>query len=407
MDVETQNPLAVAQNDVHSLPGGKRWDVVVVGAGPAGCAAALTLAKKGWDVLLIDRAAFPREKVCGDGFITDTVNQLSHLGAWNDVARRARPCESLRLHGHAGVETVLKGRFHTLRRSVFDAILANNAIERGVTFAQASVEEIKGQPDGSVRLRVRDFDNGVKATAALVATGVSGRLLKPFAMIRPKKPNALAMRAYVKAQRDANEFHVIFNRQFVPGYGWIFPMGNGVHNVGCGLWRLKGKMADLKRFTHWFLHENPTVRRVLGDIDIIEKPLTAPLRCGLQRVIPANGVNVLPAGEILGATLPFTGEGIGKALTNGVLAANTLDDALRTGDFQRLTQYPVELRRALAPSYRGYMTSQLAFSIPALGEWILTLMKRHRSLRRYCELILDDQFPPLSLAPIKHLLGLF
>jgi geranylgeranyl reductase family protein len=359
------------------VSGATTADVLVVGAGPAGSSAAWWLAQAGLDVAVLEKAAFPREKVCGDGLTPRGVKALEDMGIDTSPAAGWVRHKGLRVHGGGQVVEVDWPQldswpdYSLVRpRSELDAMLAGRAVAAGarlhteVTVTEPLVDEA-GRVAG-----VRTESGPDKApgtwTAPLVvsAEGLSGRLAKSLGLVRREdRPLGVAVRRYVRTPRSADSYlDISFDLSAegptaasMPGYGWVFGMGDGTANVGFGL--LDTRRSDggdhravLRQWLDTFPPEDH-----LGE----EYSLT-PLRgAGLPMALhrrPAYTRGLLLTGDAAGTVNPFNGEGISYAMETGRMAAETAADALaRPEGLAResvLRRYPERLRAAYGRHHR-------------------------------------------------------
>jgi geranylgeranyl reductase family protein len=345
----------------------RTWDVAVVGAGPAGAAAALRAAARGYHVLLLDRDAFPREKVCGDGILPDALSALDRMGLGEAVRGLGRPWDTLQLWSPRRIAADIPGDFLTLPRSELDALLADGAAAAGAVFGHGDVVELDAGNPACTRLRLRGEPDPLEARLVICATGARlHRVRRAGLPTPPRKPQAVAVRRYVRSKTGPEALLVSYDRAVLPGYGWIFPLGEGLFNVGCGLF-LGGRKTDLSRAFHRFADSIPAARELLAHGSFVSPLRGAPLRCGLGSPMDARPApRILVAGEALGTTLPFTGEGVGTALESGDLAGELAADALERDDLSVLLAYPRRLRGRLALRHRGYGRAQAWLSVPPL-----------------------------------------
>jgi geranylgeranyl reductase family protein len=343
----------------------RRADVVVVGAGPAGSSAASRLAGAGLDVAVLEKAEFPREKVCGDGLTPRGVKALLDLGV--DTSGWVRH-KGLRVHGGGQVVEVDWPTLDSwpayslvLRRSELDARLADHAraagadVVTGVTVTEPLLDDA-GRVAG-VRAEVGPDREPAVWHAPLVvsAEGLSGRLAKSLGLNRREdRPLGVAVRRYVRTPRSADHYlDISFDlsaegptADSMPGYGWVFGMGDGTANVGFGLLDTRrGTGADHREVLRRWLDTFP------ADQQLGEEHAVTPLRgAGLPMALhrqPAYSRGLLLAGDAAGAVNPFNGEGISYAMETGLLAAETVIEALAApeglGREGVLRRYPARL----------------------------------------------------------------
>ncbi len=271
-----------------------RVDALVIGAGPAGSAAAITLASAGRDVLMVDRCAFPRDKVCGDALIPDALEALDRLGLRGRVARRSRVLDGVRVYAPGGEFVDVKGECACLPRATFDELLRAAAVNAGARFVPHV--DVRGPLlDGG---RVIGADLGarnVRADVTLLATGAAAEPLKRFGVCHRVMPSATAARVYVRTgdafARQARHLCVSYDAAICPGYGWIFPGPDATFNVGVGFFydgkagqkaRLSDRKLNIRELLHRFLDTFPPARDVMRHAIDVTELKGAPLRTVLD-----------------------------------------------------------------------------------------------------------------------------
>jgi geranylgeranyl reductase family protein len=372
-----------------------RWDTVVVGAGPAGSLAAFHLARHGYRVLLLDRDRFPRDKTCGDLLIADALQALGRAGLLDPVRALAHEVHGFRVFSPSRVRFELPGRYLMLKRHRLDALLARRAAEAGAVFVRGRVEDVSPTPGGAVACSVAGCPEPVEARAAVVATGAAVDLLGRLGMAVSRQADAMAARCYVRSRLPLDRLVVSFDRAVVPGYAWIFPLGGGEHNVGVGVFgRASAGKTNLRELFRRFTEQFPPAVELLRQGQSVSGLSGARLRCGLRDAGRSVAGPVLAIGETLGATYPLTGEGIGKAMQTGELAAALLHEAFAAGDLGRLRDFPARLEDELRARYRGYGRAEDWLSRPWLNDLVAWRIGRSPWLRRRVAAVLaEDQDP--------------
>jgi len=349
-------------------------DVLVVGAGPGGSAAAYHLARHGLDVTVIERTGFPREKVCGDGLTPRSVRALLRMGIDTEDPGFERVV-GLRVYSR---RTTIELRWPELRdfpdyglvrtRIDLDALLARRAVAAGARLMERTEGLSPILRDGwveGVLARAADEDDPIEIRARLVlaADGAPSKLGTQAGVRRDAtRPLGIAARRYYRIERDPGPWFESWldlweGDRILPGYGWLFPLPDGTVNLGAGLLntfkgfrdvsaqRLFGAfVAMLPR--GWGLTEEAAVGRVLS----------GPLPMGGSRQ-PAAVPGMLLIGDAAGMVNPFNGEGIAYAMESGELAAELTYEALARGRPGLAQMYPTVLRQRYGPYFslgRGF-----------------------------------------------------
>ncbi|GAB2922048.1 geranylgeranyl reductase family protein [Streptomyces mayteni] len=350
-------------------------DVIVVGAGPAGSAAAYHLARHGRDVLLLEKSEFPREKVCGDGLTPRSVRHLIRMGididapGWHRTRGVRFFSHNTRVEVDFRENTRYPGFGLSRSRHDFDEILARHAAEAGARLRTGTqVTEPLLDRAGRVRgvtARASGERTDYAAPLVIAADGVSARLALALGVRRlPNRPMATAIRRYHRspAGHDDPYFSIWGDLDVrpggppLPGYGWIFPMGDGRVNVGLGLVHgAPSGSTDTRRLLDDWMPRTPR-EWGLDDPASIEGPVRgAALPMGFNR-LPHYTRGLLLVGDSGGMVSPWAGEGIAYAMEAGELAADVAVTALaRPAGPSResaLQRYPREIHQRLGRYYR-------------------------------------------------------
>lgn len=371
------------------------WDAAIIGAGPAGASAAIPLARAGHRVLLIDKAPFPRDKVCGDGLIADALRCLERLGLRERIEADGHCARAVAIYSPARYRVELPGHFVTIPRRRLDAIVADEASHAGAVRRTGMVTAVaEDARRGLVRVDIAGVP-ALHARVAIVATGADVTLAARAGAAVRQQASAYALRCYVSSPVAVDDLIISFDAGLVPGYAWIFPLGGGCYNVGCGAPVRRGRIrVNLRGAFEWFCAEFPLAREIMRHATSVTPLKGARLRCGLRGAPPRLSPRVLLAGESIGATFPFTGEGIGKAMETALLAAELAGEALETGDVRVLASYPERLSREIAPRYRGYELADRYLSIGWIGDRLARRALRDNRLRLALAGILDESIDP-------------
>jgi menaquinone-9 beta-reductase len=398
-----EDSVATPRSSPGPYPRGGVWDVVVVGAGPAGAMAALHLAGGGARVLLLDRRDFPRDKTCGDALLPDAVRCLERAGIWETVRARSAEYRSARIVSPSGVELRIDGDFATIRREILDAVVVDAAVASGAVFRKAHVTGVELPTDGPALLRLDRMSAPERATLVIMATGADVSLLRPLGMVRRPGPSAVAVRRYLASPLPLEELIFSFERACLPGYGWIFPLGQGTFNMGVGLFgQTSSAQANPRQLFDRFVREFTSARELVGSGEFIGSLHGALIRSGLSGVEPVRGP-VLAVGETVGTTFPFTGEGIGKAMESGEMAAVAVIAALSDQGSNGLEGYARSLDR-MRQRYRGYRIAERWLSRPWLADLLARRAQRSVHIRRAVAGVVAETEDPRAVFSVGGLI---
>ncbi|MBN1841334.1 MAG: geranylgeranyl reductase family protein [Deltaproteobacteria bacterium] len=360
------------------------WDVIVAGAGPAGSVAAGYLAGKGHKTLLLDKETFPREKVCGDGLSHDSIRFLKKIGLYETVQWAGHEVQMARAHSTSEMTLEVPGPYITLRRRHFDSLLAKRAVEAGAIFCCGKIVRFYVEGENIRAVHVDGLGKPLHARYVILSTGAQIGLAKSLRLIDRAFPSAVATRCYVASKEKLDCLVGSCVRPVLPGYGWVFPMGDDLYNVGVIAFYTKGRKSGLglnKRFDE-FVKVFPPAQKVMRSGKMVSNLVAAPLRCGLpESVVPGKG-NLIATGETIGSTFNFTGEGIGKAMETGELAAKIIHDALSHEKTDVVRRFKKALDLTLRPKYVGYVTAERCMSKAWLNDFIASGVLKNSYLRQ-------------------------
>jgi menaquinone-9 beta-reductase len=387
----------------------RSWDVAIVGAGPAGSTAAIHLADRGHRVLLLDRDAFPRDKVCGDGLIADAVRCLRRAGLYDEVSARGFKSQVGTVYSPSRISFDIPGEFLTLKRSQLDALMARRAISAGASFCQCRVTDVEVQHDNTLMLSTEGDARRLKARIVFLATGANVSMPSKLGLVSRERPSAVALRCYVRSSVVLDRLVISYDKSIAPGYAWIFPVGDGEFNIGCGVayGDRRGAQVNLREAFQLFITSFPLAAEIVRHAESISPIRGAMLRCGLTGTQPSGPGNTLVLGETIGATFPFTGEGIGKAMETGEIAAEVAHEALVDGDLARLREFPNRIEQELRPKFLGYRIAENWFSRPWLNDFVARRIRRSSFLQELVAGIVNETVDPREVFSLRGMLRSF
>jgi len=347
------------------------YEVVVVGAGPSGSSCAYWLANAGFTVAMVEKKVFPREKTCGDGLTPRAVFQLEKMGLAKELEQ---------FHRHDGLRSIAFGRTlelpwpkhdvlpsfgYVARRSEIDSLVAKNAEDQGVDIYMGfEAKEPEFDPEtGAIRTVYIENKNGegfgLNANYVAVCEGSTPRFGRHLGLVRDKTyPMGMAIRGYFKSPMDKDpwiESHLDLtdkNGDFLPGYGWIFPVGDGTINVGVGLLSTFKSYKDINtsRLFETFCEIAPSYWGISPETSC-GPPTGGKLPTG-GSTGPKVGPNWVIAGDSAGMVNPFNGEGIAYGYETGEIAARAIVSAIKNDDPTELKNYTNELTTEFGKYYK-------------------------------------------------------
>jgi len=397
--------------------------VLVVGAGPAGSACAQQLARAGFKVVLADQFEFPRDKVCGDGLIPDAHTAFGRLGVYQEVMRAAQRATHVACIAPRGGRVDVPGRLAVLPRAQLDDILRRAAMAAGAQWlapARFEAPLFDGQRVYGARLKCGDESHDVRAQWVVLATGAVPQALIAAEMCERRTPSGVALRGYIRNPAMVGRItalEVLWHKQLSKGYGWIFPCPNGVFNIGVGLANshaagndgreAMAADANLRQMFDRFCAVYAPAAELLKSGERLGPLKGAPLRCSLDGA-RLSRPGLLVTGEAAGATYAFTGEGIGKAMETGILAAETIAEGRDTllTDAQQRARYEASLL-ALKPRFDLYERANSVNDYPWLADLLIWRARKSPRVLRRMSAVLEENSNPGNLMSLRGFARLF
>ncbi len=397
-------------------------DVLVVGGGPSGAACAYWLAEMGHDVVVVEKKHFPRVKTCGDGLTPRAVKQLDDMGLADGLAVGA--------HRFDGLRSIAFGKTielqwperpgfprhgYVITRHDLDQMVAERAEKAGATVLQG-MEAVEPNLDGGIPRGavVKNKDTGdtttIRATYTVVADGANSRFGRALGCSRDRAyPLGMAIRGYFTSPRSHEpwiESHLDVRDgkdNVLPGYGWIFPLGDGRVNVGVGLLSTfkQWKEVNTSKLMDAFVDYAPASWGISPETSL-GPPTGGKLPMGLS-VGPSFGPTWLTTGDAAGAINPFNGEGIAYAYETGRFAADAVHQALDTGQAVALRTYEDRLRAEYDLYYRVARAFVKIIGHPQLMRMLVGTGMRSRTLMEWvlrimANLLREDERGPAEAA---------
>ncbi len=394
------------------------YDVLVVGAGPAGASASYWLAEAGHRVLTVEKATFPRDKTCGDGVTPRAVHELQLMGLGDELARYHR-FEGLRATGHGRSlelqwpsHSVYPSHGYVIRRCDLDAFVAEHAVGAGAelrqgTTAVAPISE-NGRVVGATLKRPDGRYEDVRSRFVIVAEGAKTTFGRALGTVQDRGyPQGMALRGYFTSPRHQDPWIEsaldLRDRQghSLPGYGWIFPVGNGTINVGVGLLSTFKHYKEINTThllneyvatapSYWAISADTAVGRATGG----RLPMGG-------SVGPKAGPGWLLAGDSAGTVNPFNGEGIDYAYETGRMAAGVISDAIRLGDPSLLERYPELLDAEYGRYFKVARLFTKVIGRPALMRELTRVGLHSKPLMEWVLRIMANLMRPDELGPAE------
>jgi len=394
---------------------------LVVGGGPAGAATAYWGAQHGLDVVVVERKEFPRDKTCGDGLTPRAVKSLGDMGLGDELARYHR-YGGLRAVAHKRTmelawpqHSVFPDYGYVVRRRDLDKMVADHAVAAGAEMLLGTEATrpllVNGLLEGAEVLhKATGQTSQIQARYVAVADGANSRFGRALGTARDRAyPQGMAIRTYfesplhdtpwIESALDMRDR----NGNSLPGYGWIFPLGDGCVNVGAGLLSTFRDYTSVN--TSHLMREFAATLPAYWEIDP-NRPLMEPVGGRLPMagsVNPKVGPNYLVVGDAAGSVNPFNGEGIDYAYETGKMAADLVAEAIAIGDGKVIWRYPELLEENYGAYFRVARIFARLIGKPALLRQLTRVGMQSRPAMEWALRIMANLMDPDDPGPAEYI----
>jgi geranylgeranyl reductase family protein len=384
--------------------------VVIIGAGPAGCSASLYLSQFDIPHVILEKEIYPRAKVCGDALSGKVINQLKKLNpdwidelkleekvftpSWGVIFSAPDGNEIGIPFKHKPSEAAHSPGFVT-KRLDYDQWLFKKLDRKTATVLEG--EEVSDVIIKDEGVTVSSSGYEVKAELLISAEGTRAMVAKKYLKYSLEKQHHCAgLRAYydgVTGLDDQGFIELHFVKESLPGYFWIFPLPNGQANVGIGMLSkyVSKNKVNLKKVMLEVL-ESPKFKERFKDAKLQNKIQGWGLPLGSKKNRPISGNRFMLAGDSGSLIDPFTGEGIGNAMFSGKWAAEQARDSLYSKDFSanELRKYDKTVYKKIGGELQVSTVMQRLINYPWLFNWMIRKIKRNEELRETITFMFDD-----------------
>ena len=392
----------------------ERHKVVIVGAGPAGSTASIFLSKAGIPHLLIDKATFPRDKICGDALSGKVIPILRKM---SPELPEMLSVNSDQFIGSYGIRfSAPNGKYIDIpfdnskdfkgkppgfisKRIDFDNFLFKRTSSSFCEIReQHSLKSVK-RIDNELELEIESSEGTYKIITSQLISSEGDRSITAKTLGGYKMEPAhycAGIRTYYEGITEMHEHNFIelhFLKEMLPGYLWIFPLPNGMANVGAGMLssRIRNKKADIKKQMQHAIAHNPKISHRFKNARIVDPVKGWGLPLGSKKR-PISGSNYLLTGDAASLIDPFTGEGISNAMYCGMIGAEITMAAIAANDFSAkfLKEYDNKIYHRLWDELRLSKTMQDLSSVPWLFNFVVNRAQKNKTLQDTISCMFDD-----------------
>jgi menaquinone-9 beta-reductase len=386
-------------------------DVCIIGAGPGGAATALFLAKKGIPCTLIDKEKFPRDKICGDalsGKVISTLKKLdpaivdelaanpAQIGSWG-VKFVAPNLKELRVPFKKDFDKNSRPPGFISKRIDFDNFLIEQVKKHNsITLLEGKQAERYERTEKGFKISFKD-QSEMNCRLLISADGAQSSFARTFGNIKVEHQHYSAgIRAYYKGVRgmDADNFiELHFLNDFLPGYFWIFPLPNGMANVGVGMRsdKVSVKKINLKQELKRILADYPSLKERFSEAELVGDVKGFGLPLGSKKRI-ISGDHFMLVGDAASLIDPFTGEGISHAMISGMYAAEQAEACLARNKFDAsfMAEYDKKVYHRLGKELNISAKMQYLIKYPWLFNFVVNKATRNKELSEMISCMFDD-----------------
>ena len=381
--------------------------VLIIGAGPSGTACAATLHRLGHEVVVVDKATFPRDKCCGDGLTTNALRILEGLDF--DPSRVAdwQTCSDVEMRSFSGRKIDLPlptigGQFAAIApRAQFDHALVEHCRDMGITIHEGcAFESITHHDTSGISVRVENLGE-LTVDYVVAADGMWSPVRKSLGLSTPGYLGEWhAFRQYIgNVHGSTNEkLHIWFDKDLLPGYAWSFPLPDNRVNFGFGILRTSDRSTKYMNDLWRDLLTRPYITETLGEHFVPEDRHTAwPIPARIHDAVRSSG-RVLFIGDAVCATDTLTGEGIGQALETGIAAGEAIHECDTAADVR--DSYSHKIDSLLLADHRMSSVLSRMLTYPVVARMVLALVDTNDWTRKnFVRWMFEDEARAVVFTP--------
>ncbi len=381
--------------------------VLIIGAGPSGTACAATLHRLGHEVVVVDKATFPRDKCCGDGLTTNALRILEGLNFDPSRVANWQTCSDVEMRSFSGRKIDLPlpsigGQFAAIApRSQFDHALVEHCRDMGITIHEGcAFESITHHDTNGISVQVENLGE-LTVDYVVAADGMWSRVRKSLGLSTPGYLGEWhAFRQYIgNVHGSANEkLHIWFDKDLLPGYAWSFPLPDNRVNFGFGILRTSDRSTKYMNDLWRDLLTRPYITETLGEHFVPEDRHTAwPIPARIHDAVRSSG-RVLFIGDAVCATDTLTGEGIGQALETGIAAGEAIHECDTAADVR--DSYSHKIDSLLLADHRMSSVLSRMLTYPVVARMVLALVDTNNWTRKnFVRWMFEDEARAVVFTP--------